>query len=126
LNIRNLVDWIHQNNWFADVPITWKCIPDPHPFESVQDVRWASAELQQRCVVNLTAALDDATEHTEPALRKTIAYVQSWLDTPPDDELVQSKRAQLLQDTVTVDTVRKQTYETQLEEPIAVFLDSIK
>ena len=126
LNIRNLVDWIHQNNWFADVPITWKCIPDPHPFESVQDVRWASAELQQRCVVNLTAALDDATEHTEPALRKTIAYVQSWIDTPPNDELVQSKRAQLLQDTVTVDTVRKQTYETQLEEPIAVFLDSIK
>ena len=126
INIRNLVDWIHQHNWYSEHKITWKCIPDPHPVDSCLDVKWASPDLIETAWMNMSVALEDATEHTRPALQKTCNYLIDCMKAVHDVELVQRKRQQLKRDTLTLDRVRNQNYDEILYPQIADFISSIQ
>lgn len=126
INIRNLVDWVHQHNWFAEHKITWKCIPDPHPYESCLDVKWASQELLETAWMNMSVALEDANSYTRPALQKTCAYLRDCIDAEMDEEMVLKKRAKLKLDTLTLDKVREQDYTEMLYPQIADFISDIQ
>lgn len=126
INIRNLVDWIHQHNWNSKHKITWKCIPDPHPVDSCLDVKWAAPELIETAWMNLSVALEDANEYTRPALLKICNYLTSCMEAVHDEELIRSKRQQLKRDTLTLDIVREQNYEEILYPQVADFISSIR
>jgi len=126
INIRNLVDWIHQHNWYNEHKITWKCIPDPHPYNSCLDVKWADPELIEIAWMNMSVALEDATEYTRPALQKTCNYLTNCMKAVHDVELVNQKRQQLKRDTLTLDIVREQNYEEILYPQIADFISNIR
>jgi sulfatase maturation enzyme AslB (radical SAM superfamily) len=124
LNLRNLVDWIIQHNWSSEHKITWKCIPDPHPSNSCLDVRWASSELLDIALQTFTACETD--EYTEPAVQKTINYLQWCLDQTWDEQLLDERRQRLKQDTLTLDIVREQNYDEMLNPQVADFISSIR
>ena len=126
INIRNLVDWVHQHNWFAEHKITWKCIPDPHPYNSCLDVKWADKELLEIAWMNMSVALEDATSETRPALQKVTNYLRNCIDTELDSNIVLEKRRQLKQDTLTLDKVREQDYTEILYPQIADFISNIE
>jgi MoaA/NifB/PqqE/SkfB family radical SAM enzyme len=126
INIRNLVDWIHQHNWYSEHKITWKCIPDPHPVDSCLDVKWVDPELIETAWMNMSVALEDATAYTRPALQKTCNYLTNCMEAVHDAELVNQKRQQLKRDTLTLDIVREQNYEEILYPQIADFISSIR
>ena len=125
INIRNLVDWIHQHNWFSEHKITWKCIPDPHPVDSCLDVKWVDRELLEMAWTNMSVALEDATKETRPALLKVCAYLQSCIDAELDPGVVQERRQRLKQDTLTLDRIRNQNYEEIIYPQIADYIKSI-
>lgn len=125
INIRNLVDWIHQHNWHSEHKITWKCIPDPHPINSCLDVKWLDKSLLETAWLNMSVALEDATDYTRPALLKVCKYLRNCLDTDLDKQLILQKRKQLKLDTVTLDTVREQNYHDMLYPQIIQFLNEI-
>ena len=126
INIRNLVDWVHQHNWFAEHKITWKCIPDPHPHNSCLDVKWADKELLEIAWMNMTVALEDATSETRNALQKVTNYLRNCIDTELDSNIVLERRRQLKQDTLTLDKVREQDYTEILYPQIADFISNIQ
>jgi len=126
INIRNLVDWIHQHNWYNEHKITWKCIPDPHPVDSCLDVKWMDKKLLENAQMNMNVALEDATQYTRPALQKTCNYITACIETDLDSDLVNQKRQQLKRDTTTLDKVRGQKYEEILYPPIAEFISNIQ
>ena len=126
INIRNLVDWVHQHNWYNPHKITWKCIPDPHPVDSCLDVKWADPELIETAWMNMSVALEDANELTRPALLKTCNYLVNCMETVQDVEQTNQKRQQLKRDTLTLDIVREQNYEEILYPQVADFISSIR
>jgi organic radical activating enzyme len=126
INIRNLVDWVHQHNWYSEHKITWKCIPDPHPVDSCLDVKWVNKELLEMAWMNMSVALEDATEYTRLALLKVTNYLRNCIDTEQDETILQHKREQLKRDTQTIDTVREQNYEEILYPQIVEFISSIQ
>jgi len=126
INIRNLVDWIHQHNWNNPHKITWKCIPDPHPVDSCLDVKWVDPELIETAWMNLSVALEDANDYTRPGLQKVCKYLTSCMEADLDPDLVNKKRQQLKRDTLTLDTVRNQNYEEILYPQIAEFISNIQ
>ena len=124
LNIRNLVDWIIQHNWTSEHKITWKCIPDPHPVDSCLDVKWASTELLEIALQNMQACETD--DHVEPAVQKTIAYLEWCLKQTHDADRLAERRSQLKKDTLTLDIVREQNYDEILYPQIAEFIAGIQ
>jgi hypothetical protein len=76
--------------------------------------------------MNLSVALEDATEHTRPALQKTCNYLTNCMEAVHDAELVNQKRQQLKRDTLTLDIVREQNYEEILYPQVADFISSIR
>lgn len=124
LNLRNLVDWIQQHNWLSEHKITWKCIPDPHPEESCLDVRWASEELLDISLQTFLAA--EPSEFTDDAVQKTQRYLEWCLNQTHDEDKLAERRQRLKQDTLTLDIVREQNYDEQLNPQVADFILNIQ
>ncbi len=123
LNIRNLVDWIQQHNWYSEHKITWKCIPDPHPVDSCLDVKWASQELLDIAYQNMNAV--EITDETQGAVAKTVKYLEWCMNQTHDPVVLTERRARLKQDTLTLDIVRKQNYDEILYPQVADFILNI-
>ena len=120
LNIRNLVDWIQQHNWYSEHKITWKCIPDPHPVDSCLDVKWASEQLLDIAFQNMNAV--ELTEETKSGVLKTAKYLEWCMNQTHDPDKLQERRARLKQDTLTLDIVRQQNYDEMLNPQVADFI----
>ena len=123
LNIRNLVDWIIQHNWYSEHKITWKCIPDPHPVDSCLDVKWASTELLDIAYQTMCAVESD--EYVQSGVQKTVKYLEWCLEQTHDPDVLTERRARLKQDTLTLDIVRKQNYDEMLQPQVADFILNI-
>jgi organic radical activating enzyme len=123
LNLRNLVDWIIQHNWYSDHKIKWKCIPDPHPTNSCLDVKWASKELLDISWKQFTAC--ECDEHVQDAVQKTINYLQWCSAQEFNNKKLQERRNRLKQDTITLDRVRNQSYDNMLHPLVAHYITHI-
>ena len=123
LNIRNLVDWIIQHNWYSEHKITWKCIPDPHPVDSCLDVKWASPELLDIAYQTMCAV--ECDEYVCEGVLKTSKYLEWCLTQTHDPVVLTERRARLKQDTLTLDIVRKQNYDEMLQPQVADFILNI-
>ena len=125
LNIRNLIDWIHQHNSDTHIPIHFNCIVDPHPADSCLDVKWASKELLDIALQNMQVALEESDRHTRVHITRLRDYLKWCLDASHDEEYLLERRQKLLLDTTTFDTVRKQCYKDILNPPVVDFIKSI-
>jgi len=125
LNIRNLIDWIHQHNMDTVHPIHFSCIVDPHPVDSCLDVKWASKELLDIAYKNITAALEAGDPKTEVHTKRIQTYLKWCLETEFDEQQVLERRQKLKTDTMTLDTVRNQSYKDILYPQIVNFIDCI-
>ena len=123
LNIRNLVDWIIQHNWYSEHKITWKCIPDPHPVDSCLDVKWASEKLLDMALQNMSAT--DCDEYVREGVEKTVKYLEWCTQAEHTPALLAERRARFQQDTLTLDRVREQNYDEMLHPDIADFIQHI-
>ena len=125
LNIRNLIDWIQQHNMDTFHPIHFSCIVDPHPVDSCLDVKWASKELLDIAYKNITVALEAGDTKTEIHTKRIQSYLKWCLETEFDQQKVLERRQKLKTDTVTLDTVRSQSYEKILNPQVVDFIRSI-
>ncbi len=120
LNIRNLVDWIIQHNWYSEHKITWKCIPDPHPVGSCLDVKWASSDLLDMALQNISAT--DCDQYVSDGVEKTIKYLEWCIQAQHAPAVLAERRTQFKLDTLTLDRVHNQLYDEMLHPDIANFI----
>lgn len=125
LNIRNLIDWIHQHNMDTVHPIHFNCIVDPHPADSCLDVKWASKELLDIALKNINVALEESNRYTLTHLRRLRDYLKWCLKAEHDPDYLNQRRQKLLLDTTTLDSVRNQSYEDILNPQVVNFIKSI-
>ena len=125
LNIRNLIDWIHQHNMDTVHPIHFNCIVDPHPADSCLDVKWASKELLDIALKNINVALEESNRYTLTHIRRLRDYLEWCLKAEHDPDYLNQRRQKLLLDTTTLDSVRNQNYKDILNPQVVNFIKSI-
>ena len=123
LNIHYLVSYIEKLSSTVSNDIKWKCIPDPHPKDSVFDVKYLPTHILKKSLDYFEILEKECTNTSIHAVRKIKNYLQFNIKNPIDIDTKIKKLKILKQDIDLLDYSRNQSYKDFLHNDL---IDVIK
>lgn len=121
LNLHYLVQYIENLSNKFNCNIQWKCIPDPHPKNSVFDVKYLPKHILATALNNMTQ-LQKTTLVSKNALDKCVNYIAYCIDNPVDYDTKIAKQSLFVKELKTLDITRNQSYTDYLHIDLINFI----
>ena len=125
LNIHYLVNYIEKLSTTCSNNIKWKCIPDPHPRDSVFDVKYLPTHILEKALDYFEILEQDCTNTSIYAVRKIKNYLQFNIKKPIDIDIKTKKLKILKQDINLLDYSRSQSYKDFLHNSLIEVIEDV-